>query len=98
MADEDALNMKPGSHAYSVARLGVGQTHTTTFNVCNEPVHKQRTPSLISERRGRMAHAATSIIGRVREKLPERTYAVSTGLLTTSDNTIYVAAVITRTA
>ena len=98
MDDEvNGLNMRSGSNAMSVARLNVGATHALSREV--EPPSRGGGLELaetISKVRSSMAHLATAVISRVREKLPERAYTVSTGVMTTSDNRLWVCAVIER--
>lgn len=95
--DLDDLRLQPGSHTHSVARLKIGQTHA----LAKELATPQRGEMLslaerIGETKGAMAHAATAVFSRVREKLPDNQYRVTTGVMNAADNRLYVVAVIQR--
>lgn len=87
------IQMKRGSHTHSVARLDIGASHTISRPVQPDTDSLAET---ISRHRRSLAHAATVTSGRVRRDMPERQFAVNTGVLCSSDNRLYVCAVIER--
>jgi hypothetical protein len=92
---DNKSNMLPGSHTYSVARLDVGQIHSIsrTFDAPDLDGHLSDT---IAKTRRNLAHSATAVFGRVKDKMPERRFTVNTGVLLAADNRLYVTAVIER--
>ena len=94
MSNADKLNLLPGSQTYSVAHLNVGQTHSISRSLADEALDE--ISEAITRNRRNLSHAATAVLSRVREKLPERRFTVNTGVLLAGDNRIYVCAVIER--
>ena len=92
---EELVNMLPGSHTYNVARLRVGQLHSITRPFDDSGLSGEAS-EVIARTRYSLAHQATSVSGRVREKMPDRTFTVNTGVLVAADNRLYVCAVIER--
>ncbi len=96
MANADTKSsLMPGSHTYSVARLNVGQVHSIS-RPFDAPDLDGQVSETIAKTRRNLAHSATAVFGRVKEKLPERRFTVNTGVLLAADNRIYVTAVIER--
>jgi hypothetical protein len=95
MADAEHLNLLPGSHTYTVARLEVGQAHSITRPFGDSRLDGQASDAIAKTRR-KLAHVASTVFGRVREKMPDRTYTVNTGVLVAADNRLYVCAIIER--
>lgn len=95
MSNGNDLNLLPGGHTHSVANLDFGDTHTIS-RILSGTSAKAFEPDAISEVRQRLAHSATAVFSRVREKLPERKYQVSTGLMFDTRNRLHVCAVIER--
>lgn len=95
METADTSSMLPGSHTYSVAHLDVGQSHAISrpFEASDGV---DRLSDTIAKIRNSMAHSATAVFHRVRDKLPERRFTVNTGVLIAADNRLYVCAVIER--
>jgi hypothetical protein len=95
METADTSSMLPGSHTYSVAHLDVGQSHAISrpFEVLDVD---SAVSEMIAKIRNSMAHSATAVFHRVRDKLPERRFTVNTGVLLAADNRLYVCAVIER--
>jgi hypothetical protein len=95
MGTADKSGLLPGSHTYSVARLDVGQSHAISrpFEVSDS--HDPLSDT-IAKIRNSMAHSATAVFSRVKDKLPERRFTVNTGVLLAADNRLYVCAVIER--
>ena len=94
MGNEDRSNLLPGSHTHSVARLDVGEIYSISRPF--EPSQgATRTPNTIARTRSLLAHSATALFGRVKEKLPERQFTVNTGVLA-ADNRLYITAIIHR--
>lgn len=95
MANGDKTNLLPGSHTYSVARLNVGQAHSITrpFDV---PDIEGTLSEMIGKTRRNLAHSATAVFGRVKDKMPDRSFTVNTGVLVAADNRLYVCAIIER--
>ena len=85
----------PGSHTHSVAHLSFGDTHTISrsFDMSGDG---EVISAGIADQRRKLAHSATAVFARVREKLPERRYSVNTGLMVAGDNRLYICAVIER--
>lgn len=95
MANAESLNLLPGSHTYTVARLRIGQLHSITRPFDDSGLTGQAS-EVIAKARNNLAHQATSVFGRVREKMPDRSYTVNTGVMVAGDNRVYVCAVIER--
>lgn len=93
MADVDDLNLLPGSHTYSVARLDIGEMHSVSRSL--EERQLDELSETIAVNRRNLSHAATSVLNRIKEKLPKRRYRVNTGVMV-ADNRLFVCAVIER--
>lgn len=96
MANADKSSLMPGSHTYSVARLNVGQVHSISRPFDAVADLDGQVSETIAKTRRNLAHSATAVFGRVKEKMPERRFTVNTGVLLAADNRIYVCAVIER--
>lgn len=98
MADAaESLNLWPGSHTYTVARLQVGQAHSITRPFDDSGLSGPAN-EVIAKAKSNLAHQACTVFGRVKEKMPDRSYTVNTGVMLAADNRLYVCAVIERVA
>lgn len=87
--------LQPGSHTHSVAHLTLGGTHTISRHVETADTPAPLSQDIAKQRRN-LAHAATAVFVRVKDKLPDRLYTVNTGVMVAGDNRLYVCAVIER--
>lgn len=90
----DTSSLLPGSHTYSVARLDVGQLHSIS-RCFDTPDQSAQLNEVITRTRRSLAHSATALFGRVKDKMPDRRFTVNTGVLLAA-NKLYVCAVIER--
>ena len=97
MKNADSSKQAPGTHVYSVARLNVGQTHSIS-RPFERPGSNGQVNEVIAKTRRNLAHAATALFSKVKERLPERRFTVQTGVMLSADNRLYVCAVIERVA